>query len=83
MGRSPGSGGGGAQSLTGWIQLFVPLGYISLFLLLWRNLMEDGIHKYLNYFKKSKGIPFRERWRWHTSKGLVTAHNKQADQGSQ
>ena len=45
--------------------------------------MEDGIHKYLNYVKKSKGIPFRERWRWHTSKGLVTAHNKQADQGSQ
>ena len=45
--------------------------------------MEDGIHKYLNYVKKSKGITFRERRRWHTSKGLVTAHNKQADQGSQ
>ena len=65
--------------VTGWIQLSVSLGYISLFHLLWRNLMEDGIHEYWNYFKKSKRISFRERWRWYTSKGLVTVRNKQAD----
>ena len=41
MGRS--SGWGVAQLLTGWIQLSVSLGYVSLFLLLWSTLMKDGI----------------------------------------